>query len=84
MPTPDLSTLSPGQKDFYESLLADDPQAAEDFLSAILLEQQRDEEQRRPAPTIDDAGIVVQQPTPPAQPVQDYPADFTMAPSRGS
>ena len=59
-PTPGLT---PGQQSFYDALLIDDPEAAEDFKSAILAEQARDAERARPAPVLE--GDVFTQPNTP-------------------
>ena len=59
---PELSELSEGQRSFYETLLADDPQAADDFLNAVILEKQRDLERVTPPPVTTTQGDVIVQP----------------------
>ena len=59
-PTPGLT---PGQQSFYDALLIDDPEAAEDFKASILAEQERDAERARPAPVLED-DVFIQPDTP--------------------
>lgn len=50
MAAPDLSSLSEGQRAFYESLLQTDPASAQQFLDSLLAEQQQDERRSRIEP----------------------------------
>ena len=60
-PTPGLT---PGQQSFYDILLEDDKQAAEDFKANILSELERDAERARPPAELAPSGELIQGDTP--------------------